>query len=416
MHLLAKLTAVVLASGLVTSLTVTALAVPASWLGDLGSGRPAEIELAQLAQRSYVYAADGSVLASLRDEENRQPVALDDVPPHVVGAILAVEDAGFWVHEGYDVRGMLRALRVNVDAGSISQGGSTVTQQLVKLDLLSSKQTLDRKIQEIVLAARLERQMSKEEILTRYLNSVYFGNHAYGVQAAAETYFGVGVGELNPGQAALLAGMIRNPVANDPVAHPERAEGRRAVALERMVDQGIIEENEEIWWNASPLPTELHEVVPKPDDHFVTEVRQQLLQDERLGKTYEERYEAVFRGGLRIHTTLAPRAQVLAIAARRENLPLVDGRFAQGTDPETGEERFGSAAVVSIEPSTGAVRAMVGGPKFRDEQFNVVTERPGRNPGSAFKTFVYAELMEQGKSPNDRVSGIGPCRFANPDG
>ncbi|MFP3899550.1 MAG: transglycosylase domain-containing protein [Acidimicrobiia bacterium] len=416
MHLLAKLAAVVAASGLVTSLTVTALAVPGSWLGDLGSGEPAEIELGPLAQRSYVYASDGSVLASLRDEENRQPVPLDEVPPHVVAAILAVEDAGFWVHEGYDVRGMLRALRANVDAGNISQGGSTVTQQLVKLDLLGSQQTLDRKVQEIVLAARLERQMSKEEILTRYLNSVYFGNHAYGVQAAAETYFGVGVGELDPGQAALLAGMIRNPVANDPVEHPERAGRRRAAALERMVDEGIITEAEQIWWTNAPLPTELHEVVPEPDDHFVEEVKQQLLRDERLGKTYEERFEAVFRGGLKVHTTLDPRAQVLAIAARARNLPLVGGTFPQGTDPETGEERYGSAAVVSLQPSTGAVRAMVGGPTFEDEQFNVVTAKPGRNPGSAFKVFVLTELMEQGKSPNDRISGVGPCRFANPDG
>src|SRR5690606_22123425 len=139
---------------------------------------------------------------------------------------------------------------------------------------------------------------------------------------------------------------------------------------------------------------------PQPNDHFVEEVKQQLLRDERLGKTYEERYEAVFRGGLKVYTTLDRRAQMLATAARQDNLPLVDGKFAQGTDPETGEERYGSAAVVSIEPSTGAVRAMVGS-QFEDEQFNMVTQNR-RNPGSAFKVFVLTELMEQGKSPNDR--------------
>lgn len=415
MRLLPKFAAVIVASGLVMALAVAALAVPATLVSEVGSGEPAEIELGPLAQRSYVYAADGALLASLRDEENRQPVALDDVPGHVVAAILAVEDAGFWVHEGYDVRGMLRALRANVDAGGISQGGSTVTQQLVKLDLLSSEQTVDRKVQELVLASRLERQMSKEEILNRYLNSVYFGNHAYGVQAAAETYFGVDVGDLDHGQAALLAGIIRNPVSYNPVRYPERAERRRAAALQRMVDEGIIDENEQTWWNATPLPEKLHEVVPKPDDYFVEEVKSQLLRDERLGKTYDERYEAVFQGGLRIHTTFDPRAQVMAIAARDSNLPLVDGLFEQGVDAETGEPRFGSAAVASIEPSSGAVRAMVGGPGFDKYKYNLVTQNK-RNPGSSFKMFVLAELMEQGKSPNDRVSGIGPCKFDNPAG
>jgi penicillin-binding protein 1A len=397
------------------AVAVAAFAVPISLVSEAGSGEPADIELGPLAQRSYVYASDGSLLASLRDEENRQPVKLEDVPGHVAEAILAVEDTGFWVHEGYDVRGMLRALRANVDAGGISQGGSTVTQQLVKLDLLSSEQTVDRKVQELVLAARLERQMSKEEILNRYLNTVYFGNHAYGVQAAAETYFGVDVGELDHGQAALLAGMIRNPVSYNPVRYPERAEQRRAAALRRMVDEGIIQENEQTWWNATPLPEELHQIVPPPDDYFVEEVKSQLLRDERLGKTYDDRYKAVFQGGLHIHTTFDPRAQVLAIAARDTNLPLTDGRFDAGVEPATGEPRYGSAAIASIEPSSGAVRAMVGGPGFDKYQYNLVTQNQ-RNPGSAFKTVVLATLMEQGKSPNDTVNGIGPCKFSNPAG
>ena len=146
-------------------------------------------------------------MATLKDEQNLQPVELEQVPQHVIDAIIAVEDQGFWVHDGYDVRGMLRAFKTNVEEGGISQGGSTITQQLVKLELLTQEQTLDRKIQEIVLAQRLERQMTKEEILARYLNTVYFGNHAYGIQAAAETYFGVPVEQLDVGQAAMLAGM-----------------------------------------------------------------------------------------------------------------------------------------------------------------------------------------------------------------
>src|SRR5262249_31210967 len=152
-----------------------ALAVPAGILGHAGSGEPPPIKLAPLAQRSYVYAANGQLMATLKDEENRQPIPLQRVPPHVVAALLSVEDAGSWVHKGYDIRGMLRAFRANVDSGGISQGGSTITQQLVKLNILGSKQTVDRKVQEVVLASRLEKEMSKDQILDRYLNTVYFG-------------------------------------------------------------------------------------------------------------------------------------------------------------------------------------------------------------------------------------------------
>lgn len=419
MRALPKFVAVIVSAGLLTALVVAGLAVPMTMVTEAGSGDPADIELGPLAQRSYVHAANGSILASLHEDENRQPVALEDVPDHVVAAILAVEDAGFWVHEGYDVRGMLRAFRANVDAGGISQGGSTITQQLVKIDKLSPEQTLDRKVQELVLAARLERTMSKEEILTRYLNTVYFGSGAYGVQAAAETFFGVDVGELDHGQAALLAGVIQSPVAYNPVHYPERAKQRRSMALRRMQEAGIITEDERIWWDATPLPEKVHRVVPPPDDYFVEEVKSQLLRDDEnrfgLGTSYEERFAAVFTGGLRIHTTFDPAAQMHALAAREANLPLQGGRFEAGIDPETGEMRYGTAAIASIEPSSGAIRAMVGGPGFDKWKYNLTTTMR-RNAGSAFKTFVLATLMEQGKSPNDTVNGMGACKFANPGG
>ena len=168
-------------------------------------------------------------------------MALQDVPQHVIDAVLSVEDAGFWVHDGVNARGMLRAFQANVDAGGISQGGSTITQQVVKLDLLNnSEQTLDRKSQEIVLALRLERQESKRWILERYFNTVYFGNHAYGIQSAAETYFGVSTKDLTIDQAAMLAGMIRNPNVYNPIKHPERVKDRRRVALDRMVEEGYV--------------------------------------------------------------------------------------------------------------------------------------------------------------------------------
>jgi penicillin-binding protein 1A len=415
-RLLPRFAAVILAAGVVMALAVAAMAVPATMIDHVGSGEPEPIELGPLAQRSYVYAADGQLLAALKDEENRQPVPLAEVPPHVVNAILAVEDAGFWIHDGYDVRGMLRAFRANVDSGGISQGGSTITQQLVKLNLLNDEQTLDRKVQEIVLAQRLEQQMSKEEILDRYLNTVYFGNHAYGVQAAAETYFGVGVQQLDVGQAAMLAGIIRNPIQYNPVRYPERAAQRREVALDRMVDAGWLTEEEAAVWHATPTVPSFHQVLPKPNDYFPSEVEQQLLNDPRytmLGETEADRRTAVYQGGLRVFTTLDPLAQQQALAARDSVLPLENGVVPQpGVHPETGEPNRATAAVVSVEPSTGAVRTMVGGPGFDSYKYNLATQNP-RGVGSSMKTFVLATIMEQGYSPDDIINGIAPCNFAD---
>jgi penicillin-binding protein 1A len=415
-RLLPRFAAVILAAGLVMALAVAAMAIPATMIDHVGSGDPDPIELGPLAQRSYVFANDGQLIATLQDEENRQPVPLAEVPAHVVNAILAVEDAGFWVHDGYDVRGMLRAFRANVDSGGISQGGSTITQQLVKLNLLNDEQTLDRKVQEIVLAHRLEQQMSKEEILDRYLNTVYFGNHAYGIQAAAETYFGVGVQQLDVGQAALLAGIIRNPIQYNPVRFPERAAQRRDVALDRMVDAGWLTEGAAGMWRAAPTVPSFHQILPAPNDYFPDEVKDQLLNSPEfsvLGATEADRVQAVFQGGLRVHTTLDPLAQQQAIAARDSTLPLENGVVPQpGVNPETGEPNRATAALVSVEPATGAVRTMVGGPGFDNYQYNLATENP-RGVGSSMKTFVLATIMEQGYSPDDQINGIAPCFFAD---
>jgi penicillin-binding protein 1A len=411
-RIFSRLALVVIASGVVLALAVGAMAVPARLLDDAGSGEPGPITLRPLAQRSYMYAADGSILAVLREEENRQSVPLATIPQHVISAVLAVEDAGFWVHEGFDVRGMLRAFRANVEQGGISQGGSTITQQLIKLDVLGNEQTLDRKIEEVVLASRLEKMMSKEEILDRYVNTVYFGNHAYGIQAAAETYFGVNARDLNPGQAALLAGLIRNPVSYNPIRYPERAAERLDIALERLIDVGSLTEAEAaVWKQSTPIPTAVHNLLPRANDYFASLVEQQLLADKRLGTTPEERFNAVYFGGLKVYTTYSPQAQAQAQAARDQNLPLVNGVFAAGTDPAGN----GSAAVVSVDPRTGAVPYMVAGPGFQNYKYNLVTQNR-RQTGSSFKTFVLATAMERGYSPEDQIDGTGPCLFKNPTG
>ncbi len=159
----------------------------------------------------------------------------------------------------------------------------------------------------------------------------------------------------------------------------------------------------------------MHKTLPAPDDYFVAEVRRQLLADGKIGATAAEREAKVFGGGLRIYTTFDPVAQQQAVAARDGRLPLTDGQFPAGTDPATGQPRFGSGALISIEPATGAIRTMVGGPGFKNYQYNITTQG-GRNPGSSFKPFVLATLMSQGKSPEDIADGRGPCKFSQPEG
>jgi penicillin-binding protein 1A len=379
-----------------------------------------EINLTPLDERSYVYDAEDSLLATLHVEQNRAPVPLDAVPAEVVDAILAVEDSEFYAHGGVNLRSAMRALLTNVESGGIEQGGSTITQQLVKQTLVGSKRDLDRKAREAVLAVRLEEQMSKDEILERYLNTVYFGNGAYGVQAAAETYFGVDVGDLTTGQAALLAGLISNPVSADPFRYPDAALERRRLALRRLVETGHIAQEDADRFAREPMPTSPQRLLPPPNDYFVEEVKQQLLADPRLGETQTERYNAVFRGGLKIYTTFDQRAQWLALASRNNVLASIapdgfpEGTFPLPKDPLTGDERFGTAAIVSVEPNTGAVRAMVGGPGFDKYKYNIVTDGIGRQTGSSFKTFVLAALLENGYVPNDSVDGSGPCRFKIP--
>jgi penicillin-binding protein 1A len=406
-----------LASVVVTAFGM-AVAPQLSGLTEAAHGEADDIELRSLSQRSYVYAADGSLIATLQEEENRAPISLDEVPDHVIDAVLAVEDSNFWSHKGVNVRATVRALLSNVEAGSTSQGGSTITQQLIKQSVLSSEQTFDRKTREVFLAVRLEEQMSKEEILERYLNTIYLGNHSYGIQAAAETYFGVTAGELDVGQAALLAGLIRDPIDYNPFLYPEVAIERRRIALNRMVAEGTITEDEAAAHKLVPLPSEPTQYTPPPDDYFVEEVKQALLADPRLGATATERFDAVFRGGLQIHTTLDLGVQYLSEVARNDTLApfALEGQPALFTAGQNlaGIDAVGTVATATVEPGTGAVRALIGGPGFGDEyKFNLATQGY-RQPGSSFKTFVLLELLEQGYSPQDTISGRGPCRFRLP--
>ncbi len=416
-----RLAWIVACAGIGLAVVSVALVPAALALTQAGTSEGGHLDLGPLDQRSYVYASDGTLIATLRAEIDRQPIPLDDIPQHTVDAVLAVEDAGFYVHDGVNLRATIRALVRNVDEGEIEQGGSTITQQLVKAELVGDSDTLDRKAREAILARRLEQSMSKDEILERYLNTVYFGNGAYGVQAGAETYFGIDAGDLDEGQSAFLAGMIANPAAFDPIRRPEASQARRALALERMVDIGALTQERAEVLAEDPLPAEVNQVQPTPDTYFVEEVKQQLLDDERLGESRSDREQALFRGGLRIHTTLDPKAQALAETSRNDVLAEVSPEgTAVGTTPiapdeRTGAPRWATAAVVSVEPGTGAIRAMVGGPSFADAKVNIATGRGvqgvGRSGGSTFKIFVLMALLENGYVPSDSVNGTGPCRF-----
>jgi membrane peptidoglycan carboxypeptidase len=418
-----RLMSIVGLAGLGLATVGVALVPAALGLARADTATPTKIDLGPLDQRSYVYAADGSVLATLQAEVDRQPVSLKDIPTSMVNAVLAVEDAQFFIHHGVNLRATLRALVHNVNAGQTVQGGSTLTQQLVKDVLVGNQRTVGRKAREAIIAQRLERMMSKDQLLERYLNTVYFGHGAYGVQAAAETYFGIEAKSLDEIQSAFLAGIIANPTVFDPIAHPAAARDRRDVALQRMVDQHYLSSSRASQLAQTPLPTQVTSVLPSPDTYFVEEVKQELLSDRRLGATAADRENAVFRGGLRIYTTLDPKAEQLAEKARNDVLA---GISPPGTPvgetplaPVKGStaSRFATGVVVSVQPGTGAIRAMVGGPSFVDTKYNVATGRGtngvGRSGGSTFKVFVLMALLENGYVPDDTVNGSSPCTFTN---
>ncbi len=399
---LASLGVVMIAVAAVASTAVVASAPHLATLATSHEGTADDLELGSLAERSSMYASDGSFLTFLTETENRQEVDLEDIPQEVIDAILTIEDADFYQHDGVNLRGTFRALVENINAGGISQGGSTITQQLVKLSLLSTEQNLSRKSTEAFYALRLERQMTKDEILERYLNTVYFGSGAYGVQAAAETYWGYeDASELGWAEAALLAGVIRNPNQYNPTRFPNVARARRSVALQRLVETEHITPEEAATYEFAPLPAEQQQPFDtKPTDYFVEEALQQLLVKDPtiLGGDQSDRFNAIYRGGLKIYTTFDPAAQAAAVATRDAYLDI------------TGEF---TAAIATVDSKTGAVRAMVGGPEFERDNFNITTDGQGRQPGSSMKTYVLAAAFEAGYTPNDVIRADGPCSFKN---
>ncbi len=347
-----------------------------------------------LAQTSFVYAADDSLITELHAVEDRVVLPTSQIPRWIRDATVAIEDRRFYLHHGLDGRAIVRATYVNVRDGSFTEGGSTITQQLVKNLYTGGDRTIGRKVSEAMLAWQLEDRLSKAEILTKYLNTVYFGQGAYGVQAAARTFFGVDAHDLNLGQSALLAGLITSPGHFDPYEYPRRARGRRGVVLRLMHEFGMITAAQRR--HARRQPIRLHEATSQGRYHypyFVDYLKEWFLTNPAFGETRGDRYRLLFTGGLRIHTTLQPQVQEASQRA-------VDAVLSYPNDP--------SAAVTVLDPRTGFVLGMVGGDvrdyrrDRRAGRVNLATAEggTGRQSGSAFKPFALVAALESGISPS----------------
>jgi len=340
---------------------------------NLTSLRPADI-----GANSFVYAANGSILGAIPAERNRQPVAPSQMSPWLPKATVAIEDRRFYQHGGLDYLGIARALWADVQAGRVVEGGSTIDQELVRTLYVGSQQTFGRKIREACLAVKLSARWSRTRILTAYLNDVYYGNHAYGVEAAAETYFAVPARSLNLPQAALIAGLPQAPSIFDPFNDPSAALVRRAAVLKAMLVNGAISEAQYRWAMRARLrlkPGTIYTSIKQP--YFFSYVIDQL-ETEYSDNTVRE-------GGLKVYTTIEPRFQAEANQAIRETLN-------EHGDP--------AAAVVSVVPGTGAIRAMTAVvPGEPANQYNLAAQST-REAGSTFKAFVLAAAIEQGMDPD----------------
>jgi penicillin-binding protein 1A len=338
---------------------------------------PSEDELV-LADPTVVLDADDELVQTLERAAVRENVSLDDLPSHVPDALLAAEDRRFYEHRGFSIRAIARAAYANLRAGEVVQGASTIHQQYVALAVADIDDSFAGKFREAAVAAKLDDEFDDDRILEMYLNSVPFGRTAYGIQAAARTYFDVDAADLDVEQAATLAGMIAAPTAFDPERNPEGAAARRDFVLDGMATMGALDRDraEEL------VGTELPELRTEPlftlgpDAYFLDVVRDQL--PELIGDDVD------VSSGLTVRTTLDPRAQQLAHDHLQDHL---------GDAADSG-------AIVSIDPATGAVRTLLGGPDYAEQQFNVAMDGR-RQIGSSFKTFALAELVARGYDPDE---------------
>lgn len=353
------------------------------------------------AASSQVFDVNGKLLTTVHSVENRIPVTINKTPKDLQNAFIAAEDVRFYQHAGIDPRGIMRALWANISGKGVTEGGSTITQQLAKNALLTQERTLKRKIQEAILALQIERQYTKTEILEMYLNQIYFGQGAYGVQAAAHVYFGKNVEDLNLAECAMLAGIPKSPNYYSPHSNFKAAKERQAVVLDQLVKYGFIDSTTAT--KAKSTEIKLAARTKQANDqasYFVDYVTQKLV--EKYGA------DAVYKDGLKIYTTLDLSMQQAAEKAMTR-LPT--------TRTDSNGIKQPQGALIAIDPRTGYIKAMVGGRGTDEFNRAIMAER---QPGSAFKPFVFLAAIESGMTPatiiDDSPVSFGSWSPLNYDG
>ncbi|MEP7060124.1 MAG: transglycosylase domain-containing protein [Actinomycetota bacterium] len=367
-----------------------------------------------LPERSTIYANDGKTILAQLYLDNREIVHLPRISDIAQQAVIDTEDYSYYDHGALDMRGLVRALIADVKAGSFAQGGSTITQQLVKNAVLGdTAQTFARKFQELAIALQVEQQYTKKEILELYLNDIYLGNRQYGIGTAADFYFHEPASQLTLVQSALLAGMIQAPEGYNPLprhagGHPNQAKRRRNFVLDRMAELGDITQAKADQAKSKPLGLVKHpDNTQPPPPYFVHYLIQQIQLNpngefDALGKKLNERNKELQRGGLKIYTTLDPQWQSYAQEAALNPWGITPGNPGYKNKPDTG--------IVSIDNTTGAIRTMLSGRNFARDQLNLVTSV--RQAGSAFKPFTLVAAFRHHVSPNLTFSSRSP--FCSP--
>ncbi|MEW6097244.1 MAG: PBP1A family penicillin-binding protein [bacterium] len=339
-----------------------------------------------------LYSLNGELIAEFA-EEKRELIKLEEIPQILKDAVVAVEDNQFYKHKGVDILGILRALWANIRSGKISQGGSTITQQLAKNIFLTQERTYRRKIQEILIAILIERELTKDEILERYFNKIYYGHGNYGVQSASLYYFDNPVKDLTLAEIAMLAGLPSSPVNYSPIAHPQRAIARQAFVLKRMEEEGFITHEQRVEAK-NAFAIKVKEISKKKFAKIRTTINKAPYFTEYVRQILEQEYgsNAIYTGGLNVYTTLDLEMQNAATSALWDGLNRLNYEKGKGTPRIEG-------ALLAIDPRTGYIKAMVGGSGFtRQNQLNRAIYAK-RQPGSAFKPFIYTTAIDQGFTP-----------------
>ena len=390
-----------LAAAIAAFTLVVAILGGSTWLVyDIFHDLPSASELrdvASMAQATTIYDRNNRAAFTIF-QERRIETSLAEISPHLVHAVISVEDQRFYDHRGIDLIRIVAAAVTNLREHRAAQGGSTLTQQLARQSFLNSDKTMRRKLKEAVLAWRLERAFTKDQLLELYLNKVYFGDGLYGVEAASLGFFGKHARDVDVAEAALLAGLVKSPSTYAPTINLDRAVARRNVVLQAMRDTNVIDAV--AYENALQSQPHLADALRSEETYgqnFKEEVRKQLVQ--RFG------WERVYQGGLKVYTTLDPAMQQAAEAEIARSLAEIEKRQLKGVKQPTPSTDPLQAALVALDPTTGDVRAMVGGRNFDQSRFNRATQAR-RQSGSAFKPFVYASALEQGFTPATVITGL----------